>query len=105
MRPGLPLVLDAELFTHAVAAASATRDRSRSAESRQRAADDRQRAADDRDAATLQAAAAATEEKELREALTTRLLIGQAEGLPMAAHHLDEQAAFALLVNCRNTAT
>ena len=73
-------------------------DRADSGDDRRRAAESRQRAADDRDAAATQAAAAAEEATGLREALTTRLLIGQAEGLLMAEHHLDEDAAFALLV-------
>ncbi len=73
-------------------------DRLRAAEARHRAADDRQRAADDRDAAAVQASAAVEEAAGLREALTSRLVIGQAEGLLMARYHLDEDAAFALLV-------
>lgn len=35
---------------------------------------------------------------DLQEALKTRLAIGRAEGLLMARHHLDSDAAFRLLV-------
>lgn len=73
-------------------------DRNRGAESRRRAAEDRQRAADDRDAAAEQAATAEKEVAGLREALTTRVVIGQAEGLLMARYDFDTDAAFALLV-------
>ena len=73
-------------------------DRARGGAARRRAADDRQRAADDRDAAAEAAATAAREVAGLQEALTTRVVIGRAEGLLMARHNLDPDAAFALLV-------
>ena len=72
--------------------------RRRAAEDRQQAAHDRQQAADDRDAAAAQAAAAQKEVASLHDAMSTRLVIGQAEGLLRARHNLDAEAAFALLV-------
>lgn len=62
------------------------------------AAGDRADSADDRDAAAEAAATAAREVAGLQEALTTRVVIGRAEGLLMARHNLDPDAAFALLV-------
>jgi hypothetical protein len=73
-------------------------DRRRAQTARRSAAADRQRASDDRDAAATRADVLALEIEGLREALVTRLLIGQAEGLLMARHLLDTDAAFRLLV-------
>lgn len=73
-------------------------DRRHSADARHRAAADRQRAGHDRDAAAAAASTAAGEIAGLQDALTSRVLIGQAEGLLMARYDLDEDAAFALLV-------
>lgn len=72
-------------------------DRVRSAAARHRAAEDRQRAADDRDTAASGAEQQEHELAGLREALTTRLVIGQAEGLLMARYHLSSEAAFRML--------
>lgn len=73
-------------------------DRRRAATSRHAATEDRRRAAADRDAAANQVETLQHEIHGLREALETRLLIGQAEGLLMARHGLDPDAAFRLLV-------
>ena len=72
-------------------------DRRRSAGSRRAAAQDRQRAADDRDRAATEHAAYKREIDGLRQALATRLLIGQAEDLLMARHGIDSDAAFRML--------
>jgi hypothetical protein len=73
-------------------------DRARAVGARGRAAADRKRAAADRDAASTGSAGLEKELVQLREALATRLVIGQAEGLLMARHRLDEGAAFKLLI-------
>lgn len=73
-------------------------DRRRAVAARRRSAEDRQRAADDRTAAAGHVDALDHEIAGLREALKTRLQIGQAEGLIMARYHLDPEAAFRLLV-------
>jgi len=73
-------------------------DRRRASEARHRAAEDRQSAEDDRAAAAVGAVSAKEEAASLRAALTSRLIIGQAEGLLMGRHTIDEEAAFALLV-------
>lgn len=79
-------------------------DRARSSQARERAADDRTHAADDRTQAVEdldQAADKAAEQDRaldgLRTSLESRLLIGQAQGLLMARHHVSSQASFALL--------
>lgn len=78
--------------------ADSGRDRRRAADARKAAADDRQQAADDRDAAASWAGELQHEVAGLREALHTRLEIGQAEGLLMGRYNLDPDGAFRLLV-------
>lgn len=73
-------------------------DRRHSAGARKTAAEDRQRAADDRNVAATRADEMGREVAGLRDALETRLQIGQAEGLLMERHKLDPDAAFRLLV-------
>jgi hypothetical protein len=73
-------------------------DRQRAADSRRAASDDRERASDDRDAAASRADEMEHEIAGLREALHTRLQIGQAEGLLMGRYGLEPHAAFRLLV-------
>jgi hypothetical protein len=73
-------------------------DRQRSAQARRAAAGDRQRAADERDSAANRQDGLHRELVTLRAALDSRLQIGQAEGLLMARHGLDPDAAFKLLV-------
>ena len=77
---------------------AAADDRARAAADRARAAADRQHAANDREAAAVRETGLEHEIAGLRHALDTRLVIGQAEGLLMARHQVDEDAAFALLV-------
>jgi hypothetical protein len=78
--------------------ADALDDRHRSATSRKAATVARQRAADDRDAAANTAGELQREIDGLREALKTRVQIGQAEGLLMSRYGLDPDGAFRLLV-------
>jgi hypothetical protein len=73
-------------------------DRRRSAQARRDAAGSRQRAADDREAAARRNGEVQREIDGLKDALESRLCIGQAEGLLMARHSLDADAAFRLLV-------
>lgn len=73
-------------------------DRNRAHQAREHAAADRARAADDRDHAAQRAAEQARQLDELRAALESRLVIGQAQGLLMARHHLSSQDAFTALV-------
>ena len=73
-------------------------DRRRAQQTRGRAAADRVRAAEDRDAAAEKAVDAARDIAGLRTALESRLVIGQAQGLLMAFHHLKPDAAFQVLV-------
>ncbi|MCU1488585.1 MAG: hypothetical protein JWN67_5331 [Actinomycetia bacterium] len=72
-------------------------DRRHSAEARERAATDREQATSDRKAAATEAADQQEELRRLREAITTRGLIGQAIGLLMARDGLSTDHAFALL--------
>lgn len=73
-------------------------DRRRARQARERAADDREHAAEDREKAIKQADKQASEIAGLRAALKSRLVIGQAQGLLMALHHLSADAAFQVLV-------
>ena len=73
-------------------------DRHRASAGRERAASDRRHAASDREAASARDAELTHEVAGLEEALKTRLAIGRAEGLLMAQHRLDADAAFRLLV-------
>ncbi|MDT7545394.1 MAG: hypothetical protein QOE99_1504 [Actinomycetota bacterium] len=72
-------------------------DRRHSAEARERAATDREQATNDRKAAAGDAADLQVELRQLREAIITRGLIGQAIGLLMARDGLSTDHAFALL--------
>lgn len=72
-------------------------DRRHGAEARDRAADDRDQASTDRVAAADQAAGSARELEQVRDAVATRGVIGQALGLLMARHGLSTDEAFALL--------
>jgi hypothetical protein len=73
-------------------------DRRRAAAARRAATDDRERAATDRDIAAHRAEDLQQEIDGLREALRTRLQIGQAEGLLIARYGLEPDAAFRLLI-------
>jgi hypothetical protein len=73
-------------------------DRLRSAARRQRGAAGRERAAAARENASVLAAARDDEIDSLRNALAARLVIGQAEGVLMVRHQVNEDAAFKLLV-------
>jgi hypothetical protein len=77
--------------------ADALDDRHRGLESRRIAAESRERPAADRDLAASREADLGREIAGLRDALHTRLTIGQAEGLLMGRHGLDADAAFRLL--------
>jgi hypothetical protein len=72
-------------------------DRRRGADARRAAAEDRDRAAGDRDAAASRDDEMQHEVAGLKEALLTRLQIGQAEGLLMARYNVDPDGAFRLL--------
>jgi hypothetical protein len=73
-------------------------DRLRSAARRRREAAARERAAAARENAAAHAAAQEDEIRSLQNALAARLMIGQAEGVLMVRHQVDEDAAFKLLV-------
>lgn len=72
-------------------------DRARSRQARHDAAEDRRRASADRQAALDEAAT-------LKDALQSRLQIGQAQGLMMARYTLNADQAFALLVRFSQSA-
>ncbi|MDP9395648.1 MAG: ANTAR domain-containing protein [Actinomycetota bacterium] len=78
--------------------ADASLDRRRAATARAASAANREQAAEDRQEALEQVAAAAAEVAQLRDALETRHLIGQAVGMLRERYSLEEEAAFAVLV-------
>jgi hypothetical protein len=78
--------------------ADAFDDRHRGANARRAAAQDRQRASDDRDLAASRDEDSQREREGLELALETRFQIGQAQGVLMARHDLDPEAAFRMLV-------
>lgn len=73
-------------------------DRRRGRATRRRAAEARQRAASDRAASAERIDALETQLVSLNQALDTRLVIGQAEGLLMAYYQLGPEAALKVLV-------
>lgn len=73
-------------------------DRQRGAQARTHARSSRERAAQDRETAAGELAAYEREVENLREALESRLVIGQAQGLLMAWHGITTDEAFAALV-------
>ena len=78
--------------------AEAVNDRARSARSRERAALQRDRAAHDRAEALAREVGLGNQLATLKNALDTRNIIGQAQGLLMARHRINGDDAFAMLV-------
>ena len=83
--------------------ADSSEERARAHASREHAAADRQRAAVDRGRAAQVADDQEDEVRGLRAALRSRHVIGQAQGLLMARHHVSSAAAFAVLVRLSQT--
>lgn len=78
--------------------ADAVEDRKRARAGRDRAASDRERAATQRQQASDHTTALEQELLWLREALASRLVIGQAEGVLIARYGINEDSAFKLLI-------